>query len=70
MMYISFIHENGKTYQIPVSQVVVYAEDGQPCAVTYEHAGLIVHSNGSMDDFANLCAQLKIRAIKPEEIDA
>ena len=66
-MFISFLHPNGKTYVLPVSQVVVYADDGQPAAVTYEHAGLIVHSNVGEPGFPAQTAALKIKPIKVPE---
>jgi hypothetical protein len=66
-MFISFVHPNGKTYLLPVSQVVVYAQDGQPAALAYEHAGLIIHSNVGQPGFAGQTAQLKIKPVTPPE---
>ncbi len=64
-MFISFIHpDSGKTYTLPVSQVVIYAEDGQPAGLAYEHAGLIVYSNVGQPGFAQQAASLKIKPIQ------
>lgn len=64
-MFISFIHPGtGKTYTLPVAQVVIYADDGQPAALAYEHAGLIIHSNVSEAGFASQTASLKIKPLK------
>lgn len=69
-MYISFMHPSGKLFQLPVEQVVVYADDGQPCAIAYAHAGLIVHTNSGQADFGKHVSQLKIKPLDVKSSEA
>lgn len=62
-MFITFLSEDGTPYRLPVRQVVVYAADGQPCAVTYEHGGLIIHTDVAKPDFAQQCSSLRIKPL-------
>lgn len=66
MFYVEVVHQNGKRYQMPVSQVVVFADSGDPIALTYDHAGLLIHSNVEQKDFASTCDQLKIKRLTLE----
>ncbi len=67
MMYVTIIHENGKTYQMPVSQVVVHTANGDPCAISFERQGMIVHTNSAMKDFHSMLADLHIQSVKVPE---
>ena len=67
-MFVEIVHSNGKRYLMPVSQVVVFVESGEPCAVTYEHAGIIIHTDVEQKDFASTCSQLKVKNIKPGDV--
>jgi len=67
-MFVTFIHENGTPYTVQVSQVVVSAEDGQPCAITYEHGGIILHTDITKKDFDRVRHQLRVDKLTPEEI--
>jgi len=67
-MFVEIVHENGKRYTMPVSQAVVYVDSGEPCAITYEHAGIVIHSDTEHKDFATMCQELKIKNLKPEEV--
>ncbi len=62
-MFISFIAEDGTPYVLPVRQVVIHAADGQPCAATYEHGGLIIHTDLAKADFSKQCASLRIKPL-------
>ena len=64
MMYVEIVHENGKRYLMPTSQVTVFADTGEPVALTYEHAGIILSSDLEHKDFVSNCEQLKIHRIK------
>lgn len=66
-MYISFVHSNGNHYRLPVSQVVVYDAGGQPVALSYEHAGVIVHTNASESDWLPTTDMLKIKQIDTKD---
>lgn len=68
-MFVEILHENGKIYQMPVTQVTVFADDGQPCALAYQTAGLIVHNSASSKDFDAACRQLQIKRIEVEHPD-
>jgi len=63
-MIVRIVHENGKIYDMPVSQVSVHTENGDPCMLAYEHANLIVCSHVNEKDFERQCAQLKIDRIE------
>lgn len=66
-MYVVINHKNGKQYRIPVHQVVVHSDDGHPIAVTYEHAGMIIHTDRSKKDFDRTTHMLKVKKLKIEE---
>ncbi len=55
--------ETGKPLLITTKQVVIYNDDGRPVALTYEHAGLIIHTDASQDDFGRTCEDLRIRPL-------
>lgn len=60
MLKVEIVHKSGKRYFVPADQVVVYADCGDPVAVTYEHGGVIVHSDMGHKDFPKVCSTLKI----------
>jgi len=63
-MQISFTAPDGKMYKLPISQVVVYTDDGEPCALAYQHAGLIIYADAAKTDFAHQCDLLKIKRLE------
>lgn len=63
-MLVRITHPDGKIYQIPVAQVVVYTDEGQPCAISYECDGMVIHTNVGHDDFSQVLNTLKISPIK------
>jgi hypothetical protein len=65
-MRVAVIHENGKQLVFPVTQVVVYNDDGEPCAITYPHGGLMLHTDRSHEDFEHACQVLRIKALTSE----
>jgi len=67
MFYVEVVHENGKRYRMPVSQVTVFADTGEPVALTYEHAGILIHSDLEHRDFVSSCEQLKVKRINVEQ---
>jgi hypothetical protein len=64
-MQVILNHPNGKQYRLPATQVVVYNDDGHPVAVTYEHGGLLIHSDASHNDFDRTLFSLKVASIGP-----
>lgn len=68
-MQILINHQNGKQYRLPVSQVVVYTDDGHPVAVSYEHGNLIIHTDRAHPDFDRTVDSLRIESL-PEPADA
>lgn len=60
-MQIVFIHETGKKYKINTDQVVIYADNGKPCAIAYARDGLIVCCDASQADFGKTVDTLKIK---------
>ena len=64
-MQIILNHPNGKQYRLPASQVVVYNDDGHPIAVTYEHGGLLLHSDVTHPDFDRTALSLKVTTVGP-----
>lgn len=69
MMMVEIVHENGERYRMPVSQVAVFTRDGDPCAITYEHAGIIIHTDTEHRDFNDTCSQLRIKRLEPKSIN-
>ena len=63
-MQVVINHENGQQYCMKVNQVVVYNDDGLPVAITYEHAGLIVHTDVTQDDFDSTCRTLCVTKLE------
>jgi hypothetical protein len=57
-----------KIYRLPVEQVVIYSDDGVPIALSYDHAGLITYGDVTQVDFGRLLDQLKVQALKPEQV--
>ena len=49
---------------------MVHASNGQPCAVAYEHGGLIVHSDKTDKDFDSIISSLNIGEINLGNKDA
>lgn len=66
MLKVEIIHKSGKRYLVPADQVVVFAECGDPVAVTYEHGGIIVHSDMGHEDFPKVCHSLKIARLEDQ----
>lgn len=63
-MIISFIHKDtGKVYTVPVNQVVMFNDGGDPVAVSYEQAGFLISTNKSMTDFDRVLALLGIQKL-------
>jgi len=60
---VEIVHTNGKRYRIPAVQVVVYTDDGDPVALTYEHAGILIHGDVEHPDFSSMCTQLHVKRI-------
>ena len=57
--------KNGKRYRFDAAQSVVYTDDGTPAAVTYEHGGLIAHSDvANHQDFDQTCRNLCIERLR------
>lgn len=69
-MLIKFVHENGKEYTIPVSQVVAMTNDGRPVAITHETNGSIVHCDATKSDFGKTCKRLRLEAPQVDLLDA
>lgn len=63
MKLVTLHPDTGRPLLIRTQQAVVYNDDGRPVAVTYEHAGLIVHTDASQDDFIPTCRQLRIESL-------
>mgnify|MGYP000855571849 CR=1 FL=1 len=64
-MFVQVRHrDSGKTYLLPVSQVVVANNDGQPVSLAYERDGLIVCSDATQQDFAGIVKDLRIADLK------
>jgi hypothetical protein len=54
-MLIKVTHaETGKSYTIPVTQFVVQNDGGESIAVGFESSGLIVYSDATQADFAQV----------------
>lgn len=66
-MLIRFI-AGGKSYTIPVTQVVSFTDDGRPVACTYQADGVIVHSDATASDFEKVLSDLGILA-RPGKVD-
>lgn len=64
-MLIRLRHKNGKEYTMEVNQVVVYTDDGKPCAMAYTHGGLIIHTDVTKDSFLNDITSLNVKDIDP-----
>lgn len=67
MMYVTIVHKNGQVYQMPVHQVSVHSADGQPCAISYERQGIIIHTNSTMNDFYSTVKELHIHPVELTE---
>jgi len=64
MLTVEVVLANGKRYKIAAaSQVVVYAETGDPVAITYEHSNLILHTDAQQSDFDSVCGQLRVKRL-------
>jgi hypothetical protein len=50
-----------------VEQVIVYGDNGEPCAITYKHGGLIIHTDITKDGFPEDVASLHVKNI---DVDA
>lgn len=68
MIYVEIIHESGKKYLLPASQCTVFADTGDPVALTYEHAGLVLHSDVEHKDFAETCESLHVQRLEKEGV--
>ena len=64
-MILEVIHKNGKKYRLPVSQIVAYLDNGEPCAITFEHAGIVIHTDSAKKDFGTTCARLRVTKTEP-----
>jgi hypothetical protein len=51
-------------YTLPISQAVVYTNDGQPAALAYEREGLIVTADVTQDGFRDMLQCLCIGKLK------
>ena len=60
-MYVVFRHTNGQEYTVEAAQVIVHADNGDPCSVVYEHGSMLVCSDVNHPDFKNTCSALKIK---------
>jgi hypothetical protein len=63
-MFIEVIHaESGKKFIIPVTQVVTTTETGDPIAVAFTSAGMVVHSDATQSDFSAVCKSIGVRKL-------
>lgn len=53
---------DGRSLTVPVTEVVVTDEAGQPLAVTYAENGLVTHCDATKSDFGKVCRRLKLTA--------
>lgn len=60
-MFISIRHTNGKSYRMPITQAVLYTDDGWPCTLAYERDGLIIYTDANQPDFAGTVRELRIK---------
>lgn len=65
-MYARLLHTSGKPILVPISEVVVYADNGVPVAITYEREKMIVHTDRSQADFSAVAASLAVGEISLE----
>ncbi len=69
-MKIRFRGANGKSYEIPVHEVVVLDDHGQAVACTYEAApGRLVHSDASQSDWVKFATGLNLPIVPVKIID-
>lgn len=66
-MFVQVRHrDSGKIYVIPVAQVVVANDNGQPVSVAYERSGLIVCADATQPDFSTIVSDLRLSNIKTD----
>lgn len=63
-MYVRIIHSSGKPIFVPACEVVVYADNGTPVAITYEREKMIVHTDQTHSDFNATASGLAIGTLK------
>lgn len=54
--------ESGKTFLIPITQLLLMSDNGEPLALAYETAGLMIYSDVTHADFSET---LKSSGMKP-----
>lgn len=60
-MIARIFHENGEAYDLPVTQVVVYADNNVPVSVTYVESGHIMHCDIGHKDWATTLSRLGVK---------
>jgi hypothetical protein len=63
-MYVRVIHSSGKPILVTASEVVIYADDGTPVAITYEREKMLVHTDRNQSDFESTASSLAIGELK------
>ncbi len=63
-MLIRFTHKTtGKVLTLPCAQVVVMDDLGVPLAVTYQDGEVVIHSDATHDDFAQVIQDLHLGVV-------
>ena len=63
-MFVRIIHISGKPILLEACEVVTFADNGEPVAITYERQKMIVHTDRNQADFDKTSSDLAIGPLK------